>query len=98
MSLVERINRHAQRKVEEAQGVSRQSEPRDLTEQDVLGWADALDRREKAPIKPRTIQDVRALIRNRNPVRWNQMQRDFRWVQKQMKKAGLNPEDARYIL
>lgn len=70
---------------------------RDLTEEDRTGWQEAMDSREQS-IKPRTIQDVQALLRHRNPIRWNQLRRDFRWMQKEMKRMGLNPEDARYIL
>jgi hypothetical protein len=72
-------------------------QPRNLTEADRIGWADAQDSRESS-MKPRTIEDVKALVRNRNPIRWRQLQGDFRWLQKEMKKMGLNPEDARYIL
>lgn len=73
------------------------NKPRDLTEADRLGWYDAGDEREKS-IKPRTVQDVQSLIRNRNPVRWRQLQGHYKWLQKEMKRIGLNPEDARYIL
>lgn len=72
--------------------------PRNLTEDDRLGWDDAMDQRQKSPLQPRTVQDVQRLIRNRNPLRWHGIQKDFKWVQKEMKKLGLNPEDARYIL
>jgi len=72
------------------------NERRDLTEEDRLGWYDAGTSR-KGPAD-RTIQDVRALVRNRNPVRWRQLQKNFKWVQKEMRKLGLNPEDARYLL
>lgn len=71
--------------------------PRDLTSEDRAGWANAQDARLKPP-KVSTVNDVRRLIRNRNPVRWHQMQRDFKWVQKEMKRIGLNPEDARFML
>ena len=73
------------------------NERRDLTEEDRLSWYDAGTSRPKGPAD-RTIQDVRALVRNRNPVRWRQLQKNFKWVQKEMRKMGLNPEDARYLL
>ena len=73
------------------------NEQRHLTEDDLAGWSDALDSREKA-IKPRTVQDVRILVRKVNFVRWHRLQKDFAWLQKEMKKMDLNPEDARYIL
>lgn len=71
-------------------------QPRELTDEDRAGWNDALDRR--AAMKPQTVESVRALIRQRNPIRWHQLQRDIKWVEKEMKKMGLNPEDARSIL
>lgn len=73
------------------------NERRNLTEDDRLSWYDAAGEREKA-IRPQTVADVQALVRNRNPIRWYQLQSDFRWLKKQMKKLGLNPEDARYML
>lgn len=73
------------------------SERRDLTEDDRLAWYDAGSEREKA-IRPQTIADVQALVRNRNPVRWRQLQGHYKWLQKEMKRMGLNPEDARYML
>lgn len=85
------------KEMEEAGRDQETSRLRNLTDDDRNAWADAQDSREKA-IKPRTIQDVQVLIRNRNPIRWAQLQRDFRWMQKEMKRMGLNPEDARYIL
>lgn len=71
-------------------------QPRELTPEDRAGWNDALDRR--ASMKPQTVESVRALIRQRNPIRWRQLQNDIKWVEKEMKKLGLNPEDARSIL
>ena len=70
---------------------------RDLTEEDRLGWYDAGTEREKA-IRPKTIADVQALVRNRNPVRWRQLQGHYKWLQKELTRMGLNPEDARYML
>lgn len=72
--------------------------PRDLTYEDRESWADAQDERMSAPPPPKKIEDIQALIRNRNPVKWHQVRKDFRWVQKEMKRLGLNPEDARFIL
>lgn len=69
-------------------------EPRKLNTDDRLAWETALDQ----PRPEKTVESIRRLMRNRNPVRWHQVQRDFKWLQRQMKKAGLNPEDARYIL
>lgn len=70
--------------------------PRDLTADDYASWDEALNAR--ASMNPRTVASVRNQIRGKNPIRWAQLQRDLRWVAKEMKKMGLNPEDARYIL
>lgn len=74
----------------------RRYDRRPLTEDDLQSWQDAVTKRPTG--KAKTEEDVKALIRNRNPVRWWQLQRDFKWVQKEMKKMGLNPEDARFLL
>ena len=47
---------------------------------------------------PSNLATLRKRIYSLSPVRWKRMQRDFRWMQKQMKKMGLNPEDARWLL
>lgn len=70
---------------------------RNLTPVDRNGWADAQDSRAMDK-GPKDQESIRNLIRNRNPVRWWQLQRDFKWVQKEMKRLGLNPEDARFLL
>lgn len=75
----------------------RSSNPRDLTEYDRAGWADAQDAREAA-VTPRTVNSAQRLIRQRNPVKYRRLEKDFKWLQKEMVRIGLNPEDARYIL
>lgn len=77
----------------------RTSQPRPLTVEDRTGWADEQDKRgHRVSRTPQNLGEVRKLIKHRNPLRWMQLQRDFKWVQKEMKRLGLNPEDARYIL
>jgi hypothetical protein len=66
---------------------------RPLTEDDVSGWMAAADER-PAPLAPK-IADV---IRKRNRFRWRRFIKDYRWVQKEMEKMGLSPEDARWLL
>lgn len=70
--------------------------PHRVTDEELIGWDAAADGRK--PPKPATIEEVRAALRRINPVKWHNVQSDYRWVQKQMKKMGLNPEDARFIL
>lgn len=68
--------------------------PRDLSGKDYEDWFEAGER-ELPP--ERTLAWARAAIRRYNVWKWNQMMRDYRWLQKRMKKLGLNPEDARYL-
>lgn len=51
----------------------------------------------KAP-KVRDVAAIRKELCTRNYVRWLRLQRDFAWMQKEMKKMGYNPEDARQII
>ncbi len=46
----------------------------------------------------RTRDKIRDFFQARNRWRWNRLQRDYAWLRKEMKKVGLNPEDARYLL
>lgn len=50
------------------------------------------------PAPPSGVEAIRSAVRQKNPVRWARLQREFRWMQRRMKKMGLNPEDARWIL
>lgn len=72
------------------------TQPRDLEDEDLEGWESASEA--GFHIKPRTREEVRAALRRRNPVRWAQCRSDLRWAERQMKKLGLNPEDARFML
>lgn len=74
------------------------NQPRDLTEADRIGWDVAMDQRAASKMRPQTREDIIRLIRNRNPLRWHGFVKDYKWVQKEMKKLGLNPDDARYLL
>ena len=68
---------------------------RKLTDEDIDGFYAAA---EKRPMKERTIVNIQEEIKLKNPVRWNRMQRDLKWLKKQMRKMGLNPEEARWVL
>lgn len=72
------------------------SQPRDLEDDDIEGWESASEA--GYHVKPETRSQVQAMLRRSNPVRWAQCQGDLRWAQRQMKKLGLNPEDARFML
>jgi hypothetical protein len=66
------------------------------TADDRIGWDTALDQQPRG--QQRTIETVRKQIRFKNPIRWIQLEHDIKWVQKEMKKLGLNPEDWRSLL
>ena len=70
---------------------------RDVTEKEVGDWLGAAEQRERK-IRPRTADAIRLELRRRNYVRYWRLQRDFKWMQKEMKRMGLNPEDARNLL
>jgi hypothetical protein len=46
----------------------------------------------------RTRQKIRDFMSTEHGWRWRRLQRDYKWLERVMKKTGLNPEDARYIL
>lgn len=68
--------------------------PSKLNDQNISDFD--LATRARKPLRNK--EDIWAELKSRNPVRVNRLQRDYRWVQKQMKKMGLNPEDARELL
>lgn len=41
---------------------------------------------------------VRKRIEQEHPYRYAALQREYRWLQRRLKKMGLNPEDARWLL
>jgi hypothetical protein len=70
--------------------------PHRLTPEEYVDWSEAANA--GFHLKPQTVEDIRAALRRTNPVKWRQIQADMRWIEKHMKKMGLNPEDARYVL
>lgn len=68
-----------------------------LSDSDVEGWDGALDARTYSRLPLRTREDVRKAIFRMNPIKYRQVMGDYRWLQRKMKKLGLNPEDARYL-
>lgn len=80
------------------EGFLKNNTRRRLTDEDHDMWQEAATLREMDPPPPRTIEEVRAKLKASNPVRWWYLKRDFAWAKRQMKKLGLNPEDARWLL
>jgi hypothetical protein len=66
------------------------------TETDLAGWFD------ETPLPPRPVksdrENLRELIRVRNPVRWYRMQKDLEWVRRQLIKLGRDPNEAKWLL
>lgn len=73
------------------------NEKNQLTDEDYVGFDAALDARAAQQLKPKNIEEVRTAIRRINPIKYRQVMSDYRWLQKQMQRLGLNPEDARYL-
>lgn len=66
--------------------------PRFPTDEEVSAWF------RSAESNMRVAMTVRRELQSRNKVRWNRLQGDFAWMKKELKKMGLNPEDARWYL
>lgn len=69
-------------------------QPRTLDDTDLDYFWSAANTRRRAL----TRDEIIAYLEMRNPTRMWSLRRNYRWVQKQMKKMGLNPEDARELL
>ena len=67
---------------------------RRLDDGDIDAFMDAAERR----MRPITRDEIREHMRRKNGWRWWRLQHDYRWLRKQMKKLGLNPDDARELL
>lgn len=72
--------------------------PRELWEGDYDGFFKAASTPNRDEPKGKTRDGIRARLLLDNPIRWRRLQRDYRWLEKRMKKLGANPEDARFIL
>lgn len=62
---------------------------------DQVGWDDMPDEPFYQAATRKHLQDLMA---RRNKWRWRRLNRDYKWLEKEMKKLGLNPEDARFLL
>jgi hypothetical protein len=65
-----------------------------LTDEDYDSFDQAADQRQPQLSRGK----IEAELNRRNHHRMWRLRRDYRWVQKQMGKMGLNPEDARWLL
>lgn len=71
------------------------SYPEDMTPEDYASWDEALDNRQH---KPQTREQVNKALRRINPIKMRQIDGDIKWVKRQVKKMGMNPEDWRLFL
>lgn len=72
----------------------RGNKKRPLREEDVLGFFEATEHRSA----PMTRDQVIAAIEKKNSYRWWRIRHDYKWLKRQMKKLGQNPDDARELL
>ena len=93
MGLLDRYEAWAEQYI--ASGRPKNPPPRHLTDADRGAFFDAAT---EQPPRPRTIEQARLAIRNRNPVRWRRLQKEYRWMTKQAVKLGISPEEARWLL
>jgi hypothetical protein len=62
---------------------------------DQIGWDDLP---EEPFYDALSRQKIREHMQIRNKWRWRRLVRDYGWLQREMKRIGLNPEDARFLL
>ena len=94
--MLDRIFRWAERmdaELNESRGKG--ADPRPLNADDIASFDTAARSR---PPTARDIRDLTEYLRRKNKMRWARMQRDFRWGQKHLAKAGVNPEELRWLL
>jgi hypothetical protein len=53
---------------------------------------------EQRPKRPQNRDELIALIKKSNSHRWWRLNYDYKWLRRQMKKHGYNPDDARELL
>ena len=70
---------------------------RKLDEETIDSFFSAADQR-KHVRRPQTREEIIALVTSSNTYRWWRLQHDYKWLKKQMKKHGYNPDEARELL
>lgn len=70
------------------------NKPRKATEDDIAGWFEAAEMQRG----PKTRAAIIAALERKNKYRMWRLRYDYRWLQKQLKRMGLNPEDAKELL
>lgn len=66
------------------------------TQDELDGWMQAAEQRE--PPRFTEITQFRTYLHAKSPRRWRRIQKDYDWMQAQLIKLGVNPEDVRWIL
>ena len=67
--------------------------PRALSDKDI----DSFFKEQRKPPAPMTLNRLRTHMSRKNYARWRRLKKDFAWMQREMRKLGLNPEDARWL-
>lgn len=70
------------------------NEKRKLREEDVIGFYEAAH----SQTSPKTREQIIAALERKNAYRMWRIRHDFKWLRRQLKKMGLNPDDARELL
>ena len=68
--------------------------PRKLNEDDVFSFN--LSAQKRMPV--RTRQDIMAHMERKNGWRWWRLKHDYKWLQREMRKLGYNPDEAKDLL
>ncbi len=53
---------------------------------------------EQRPKRPQNRDELIELIKKNNSYRWWRLQHDYKWLRRQLKKNGYNPDEARELL
>jgi hypothetical protein len=61
-------------------------------------YENAIEEHEVRTFTKNSTENISKHMRRRNRVRWWRLRRDFGWLQKELRKMGRDPEDARWIL
>lgn len=69
---------------------------RRLSDEDFGDFFSSSAKQDRKP--PKGIDELRKEIISTNPFRWASLKIDLRWLKKEMRKRGMDPEDARWLL
>lgn len=71
--------------------------PRPVTDDEFESWFAAATEQDEPP-KHLNRKQLLMMLKVKNPIRMRRLRKDYAWMQRQLKKVGANPEDARWLL